>query len=151
AVAAVRYGGTVGGGNYRVYGKYVDRDHTSFADGRALNDSGSLGQVGFRADWDRDGAQLTLQADAYGSDENQPAPGMFTLNGISRLNPISISGANLLTRWGRRLPGGSNVTLQAYYDRTERDVPGTLLYTLDVLDLEFQQSLVPVGVHTATW
>jgi iron complex outermembrane receptor protein len=116
-----------------------------------VNDSGSRGQVGFRAEWDTSGGQLGVQADAYSGDEDQPAPGMFTLNGISRLNPISISGANVLARWARRLDGGSDITLLAYYDRTERDVPGTFLYTLDVIDLQFQQSFAPGGAHTTAW
>jgi iron complex outermembrane receptor protein len=152
AAAAVRYGGTIGAqGYYRVYGQYVDRDHTSFADGSALGDGGSKNQVGFRLDWDRADRQLTVQGDAFSGDEGQPAPGMFTINGISRLNPISISGVNLLTRWDRRLDGGSNLTVLAYYDRTERDVPGTLHDTLDVLDLQFQQSLPAIAAHAVAW
>ena len=149
---AVRYGGAIGAdGNYRVYGKYVDRDHTSLASGGAVNDGGRRGQVGFRADWDRTRDRLTVQGDAYDGDADQPAPGMFTINGISRLNPISISGVNLLTRWGHRLDGGSSVTVQAYYDRTERNVPGTLDDTLDILDLQFQHSLLPIAAHAMAW
>jgi iron complex outermembrane recepter protein len=150
--AAVRYGGAIGAdGRYRVYGQYIDRDRTSFANGNAVNDGGSLGQVGFRADWNRVDGQLTVQGDVYSGDQNQPAPGMFSINGISRLNPIAISGMNLSSRWAHVLDGGSNVTLLGYYDRTERDAPGTLDDTLDVLDLQFQQSLPPIGAHTAAW
>ena len=149
---AVRYGGAIGvDGSYRVYGKYVDRNHTSLANGSAVNDGGHTGQLGFRADWDRAGSQFTVQGDAYSGDADQPAPGMFTINGISRLNPISISGVNLLARWGHRLDSGANVTLQAYYDRTERNVPGTLDDTLDVLDLQLQHSLLPIGAHAVAW
>jgi iron complex outermembrane receptor protein len=149
---AVRYGGTIGvDGSYRVYGKYVDRDHTSLADGGAVNDGGHIGQAGFRADWGRAGNQLTVQGDAYSGDADQPAPGMFNINGISRLNPISISGVNLSTRWIRRLDGGSNMTVQAYYDRTERNIRGTLDDTLDVVDVQFQHSLLPTEAHAVAW
>jgi iron complex outermembrane receptor protein len=149
---AVRYGGTIGvDGSYRVYGKYVDRDHTSLADGSAVNDGGHIKQAGFRADWDRAGNQLTVQGDAYSGDADQPAPGMFSINGISRLNPISISGMNLLTRWEHRRDGGSSVAIQAYYDRTERNLPGTLDDTLDVLDLEFRHSPSPIAAHAVAW
>jgi iron complex outermembrane recepter protein len=149
---AVRYGGTIGSdGHYRVYGKYVDRDHTSLASGAAIQDTSSKAQVGFRADWERAGTQLTLQGDAYEGDEDQPAPGMFSVNGISRLNPISISGMNVLTRWSHRLDGGADVTLQAYYDRTEREVPGTLDDTLEIVELQFLHALPPTAAHATTW
>jgi iron complex outermembrane receptor protein len=152
SVASVRYGGTLGAaGGYRAYARYVDRDHTSLADGGAVNDGGHIGQLGFRADWDGDGQQFTVQGDVYSGDADQPAPGMFTINGISRLNPITISGMNILTRWGRALDGGSTLTVQAYYDRTERNAPGTLDDTLDVLDVQFQHSLPQMAAHTVSW
>jgi iron complex outermembrane receptor protein len=150
--AAVRFGGTLGvDGGYRVYGRYFDRDHTSLADGSAVNDGGDIAQIGFRTDWNRADNSFTVQGDVYSGDSDQPAPGMFTINGISRLNPISISGMNLLTRWANRLDGGSDLTVQAYYDRTERDVPGTLEDTLDVLDLQFQHTLASVAGHAVAW
>jgi iron complex outermembrane recepter protein len=149
---AVRYGGKIGAdGHYRVYAKHFDRDHTSLASGAAVADAGDKGQVGFRADWDLAGAQLTVQTDAYEGEHDQAAPGMFSINGISRLDPISTSGVNLLTRWGRRLDGGSNMTVQAYYDRTERVAPRTFAETLDIVDLQFLHSLPPAGAHSATW
>jgi iron complex outermembrane receptor protein len=150
--AAIRYGGTMAAdGSYRVYGQYFDRDHTSLADGSAVNDGGDLAQIGVRADWSSAGGSFTVQGDAYSGDQDQPAPGMFTLNGISRLNPISISGMNLLTRWQRSLDGGSGMTLQAYYDRTERNIRGTIDDTLDVLDVQFQHTLRSIAVHAVTW
>jgi iron complex outermembrane receptor protein len=76
---------------------------------------------------------------------------MFSINGISRLNPISIAGVNLLVRWSHPLEGGGNLTLLGYYDRTERDAPGTFDDTLDVYDVQFQHSLRPAGPHAATW
>jgi iron complex outermembrane recepter protein len=151
ASSAVRYGGEIGAAHYRAYGLYLDRDHTALASGAAVNDGGHKGQIGFRSDWQRDGDQLTIQGDAYSGEENQPAPGMFSINGISRLNPISISGLNLLTRWARSLGAGGNLALLGYYDRTERDVPGTFDDSLDVYNLQLQHSLRPAGAHAATW
>jgi iron complex outermembrane receptor protein len=150
--ATVRYGGTLGvDGGYRVYGRYLDRDHTSLADGSAVNDGGDMAQIGFRADWDQADNSFTVQGDVYSGDSDQPAPGMFSINGISRLNPISISGMNLLTRWAHRLDGGSDLTVQAYYDRTERNIRGTLKDTLDVLDVQFQHTLAPAAAHAVAW
>jgi iron complex outermembrane receptor protein len=150
--AAVRYGGAAGAdGDYRVYAQYLDRDHTELSDGSAVNDGGDIGQAGFRADWSRDGGDFTLQGDAYRGDEDQPAPGSITVGGISRLDPIAIAGVNLLARWHRALEGGSEVTLQGYYDRTERNVRGTFDDTLDVFDVQFLHALHPAGAHAITW
>jgi iron complex outermembrane recepter protein len=152
ATAAVRYGGRMGNdGNYRVYGMYLDRDHTSLASGAPINDGGHKGQAGFRADWGRAGDRLTVQGDVYDGEEQQPAPGMFSVNGIRRLNPISISGLNLLTRWDHPLDGGGAITLLGYYDRSERAATGTIDDTLDVFDVQFQHSLRSGSRHSAVW
>jgi iron complex outermembrane receptor protein len=149
---AARYGGAFGAdGHYRIYGKYFDRDHTSLGNGSAADDAWHMGQAGFRADWGGAGDQFTVQGDAYSGNKAQPAPGTITISGFSRLNPISISGANLLTRWRHRLDGGSDLSLQAYYDHTERDVPGTFDDTLDIVDLQFQHSLQPAAAHALVW
>jgi iron complex outermembrane receptor protein len=153
ADAAVRHGGTIGAdGNYRVYGKYFDRDHTSTANGNAKSDAWHKGQVGFRADWDRPGDQFMVQGNAYHGREGQPLPGSISISGVNLpLDTISLSGVNLVTRWQHLLEGGSNVTLQGYFDRTERTVPPTFAETLDIVDLQFQHSLQPIGIHAAAW
>ena len=152
AGGAVRLGGTLGAdGHIRVYGKYSDIGHTSLANGNAVNDGLHLGQMGFRADWNRGGDWVTLQGDAYGGEKAQPAPGTITLNGVSRLNPIALSGFNLLGRWEHRLDAGSKLSLQAYYDHTERNVRGTFDATHDIVDLQFQHSLQPGAAHAVVW
>jgi iron complex outermembrane receptor protein len=149
---AVRYGGAIGAdGHYRVYGKYSDIDHTSLANGDAVNDGLYMRRAGFRADWDRGGDQFTVQGDAYGGEKAQPAPGTITLNGISRLNPVAISGFNLNSRWSHDLDGGSKLGLQAYYDHTERNVRGTFDDTLDIVDVQFQHALQPAAAHAVVW
>lgn len=149
---ALRYGGTTGAeGHYRVYGKYSDIDHTELANGNAVNDGMYKSQAGFRADWARAGDQITLQGDAYSGEKAQPGPGTISLNGISRLNPVAMSGFNLLGRWDHRLDGGSKLGLQAYYDHTERNVRGTFDDTLDIVDLQFQHSLQPIAAHAVVW
>jgi iron complex outermembrane receptor protein len=138
---AVRYGGTFGeAGHYRIYGKYFDRDHTSTANGSAVKDAWYKSQAGFRADWGGGSDQFTAQGDAYGGSEQQPAPG-----------DVDIAGMNLIARWGHRLEGGSSLTLQTYYDHTERDIPGSLDDTLDTLDVQFQHSFQPAVSHAVVW
>ena len=151
--AAVRHGGSLGAnGSYRVYGKYVDVRPTSTANGTRKDDDLHKRQVGFRADWARPGDQLMVQGNAYSGSEGQPPPGSISISGINlALAPISLSGVNVTARWEHLLEGGSNISVQAYFDRTYRKVPPTFAESLDIVDLQFQHSLKPMGVHAVTW
>ena len=136
-----RHGGALGAdGHYRVYGMYFDRENTERADGSAVLDGWHKGQVGFRADWGGAGRGFTLQGDAYTGKLDQTQPGQ-----------TSIDGVNLLGRWNQRLAGGSDLRLQAYWDRTERDIPGTFGEVLDVLDAEFQHGFALAEEHRVLW
>jgi iron complex outermembrane receptor protein len=148
-----RYGGTLGaGGNYRVYGKYLDRDHTSTLAGSAVNDALHKSQIGFRADWDRSDDRFTVQGNVYSAGMDQPAPGAVAVSGVNlALGQISTSGVNLTTGWSHVLGDGSSLSLQAYYDRTQRTVPPTFSETLDIVDMQLQHSLRPAGMHAVTW
>lgn len=149
---AVRHGGDIGPvGHYRVYAKYFDRDPTSEIDGSARDDAWHKGQVGFRADWGHEGDRFSVHGNAYRGSEGQPAPGTLATGAVYEPGRISLSGANLTARWNHRLEGGSTLMLQAYYDRTERTVPPTFAETLDVVDLQLQHSMRPMGKHTLTW
>lgn len=153
ADAAFRQGGALGErGHYRVYGKYADRDHTSKQNGGAVDDASHKAQIGFRADWERAGDQLTLHGNAYQGAEGQPAPGAISISGKSLpLGAVTFSGVNLTSRWSRPLDGGANLSLQAYVDRTTRTVPPTFSEALDIVDLQFQHALRPRGAHAAVW
>jgi iron complex outermembrane receptor protein len=138
---AMRYGGRLGdNGHFRLYGKYFDRDRTELAGGGAVRDSWDKGQVGFRADWGGGDRSFTVHGDAYRGDLEQTTPGMTRIEGV-----------NLLGRWNQRLGGGSNLRLQAYYDRTERDQQGVFREDLDIFDVELQHALKPLGRHTVIW
>ena len=149
----LRYGGTFGvDGSYRVYGKHLDHDRTETPSGAAKTDAWHKTQVGFRADWGGARDQFTVQGDAYRGSIGQPLPGTISITGTAlALDTISVSGANLLTRWGHTLAGGSRLTVQAYFDRTERTVPPTFGEKLSTSDVQFQHSLGLIGAHTFTW
>ncbi|OHE58257.1 MAG: hypothetical protein A2X71_02890, partial [Thiobacillus sp. GWE1_62_9] len=149
---AVRYGGKLGdNGHVRVYGKYFDIDPTKTADGNPRDDAWHKGQIGFRADWADDRDQFSVQGNAYRGAEGQPAPGTISTGVPFTLGTIRVSGANLTARWDHRLQGGSSLMLQAYYDRTERIVPPTFSETLDIVDLQFQHTVQPMGMHSLAW
>ena len=135
AGAAMRYGGALpGGGNYRVYAKYFDRDHTTVEGGGAIRDASKRGQAGFRADWAGPVDSYTLQGDAYRGDIDQ-AP-----------SERRIDGANLVARWSRKLADGASARVQAYWDYTHREHPQQFEEHLDTFDVEAQYGFT-TGKH----
>lgn len=141
AGAAARYGAELdSGGHLRVYGKYFDRQNTERANGSEVRDDWDKGQVGFRADWGGGSDSFTLQGDAYDGKLEQESQ-----------NTVDIAGMNLLARWSRTFADGSSLRLQGYYDRTERDIPGSFAEDLDILDVEFQHSIRPLVGHEVVW
>ena len=138
---AARYGGAMGAvGAYRVYGRFFDVFDTSRTNGTTASDAWSKGQVGFRIDWGTAANGFTLQGDAYRGSLDQAIR-----------DDSSISGNNLLGRWNRDLAGWGQLQVQAYFDHTERDIPGTFAERLNIFDVEFQHGLRPMGAHRLTW
>ena len=136
-----RYGGTLGAdGHYRAYAKYFDQTHTRQASGAGILDESSRQQVGFRADWGSARHGFTLQGDAYQGNIEQAVGG-------SR----DTGGANLIARWNRTLDNGSSIQAQAYYDRVERNQPGTIREELDIFHAEIQHGLNLGSAHRLLW
>jgi iron complex outermembrane receptor protein len=128
------------GGGMRVYGKGFSRDSTVRASGADVPDRWHSGQAGFRADWGAGTDSYTLQGDAYQGKADQAAPG-----------DVRISGGNLLVRWQRQLAGSDRVQVQAYFDNTHREIPGTFAERLDTYDIEFQHALAVGRDHLFAW
>jgi iron complex outermembrane recepter protein len=138
--AGARWGGKLGdSASFRVYAKGFERDHTVRASGASARDDFKNRQLGFRVDGGHVDNNYTVQGDAYDGSIDQVAPGRK-----------QISGANLLARWNRALDDGSAVQVQAYFDRSERDYPGTFAETLDTFDIEAQHSFTR-GDHQVLW
>ena len=147
-----RYGGSLGAnGRYRVYGTYSDLAHTSTASGGQIEDGAYKSQAGFRADWKGATHEAMIQGNAYHGLIGQPEPGSISISGLSlALEPIPVSGVNATARWTRRLEGGSEWTLQAYLDRTERTVRPTFADKQDIADVQFQHAL-HWSSHSLVW
>jgi iron complex outermembrane receptor protein len=144
--AAVRYGAKIGeSGGFRIYGKTAELQNTMRANDTSAPDGWQNGQVGFRADWRSAGNGYTVQGDYYsGKSEYGGFVGPF------ELNPITVSGANLLGRWTRDLGDGANFKLQIYFDHTERDDPLFYRPKTDIFDLDFQYGK-KMGAHNLLW
>ncbi|HEX2641687.1 MAG TPA: TonB-dependent receptor, partial [Thermoanaerobaculia bacterium] len=143
AIVAGRYGGRIGEhGHYRLYAKSSERGALALPDGSDPGDPNRLRQGGFRADWKDPGSQdaWTLQGDLYDG-----------VIGELTLQDDRVDGANLLSRWTRTLAGGSDLTVQAYYDRTHRRIPAWFEEHRDTWDLELQHHLQVGQRHNVVW
>jgi iron complex outermembrane recepter protein len=143
--AALRYGGQLSEtGHFRVYAKGSRLDNTRRANGTAVADGFDFGQAGFRADWQSGRDELTVQGDVYaGHAEDRGAPA------FGPVGRIESSGANLLSRWTRKLDA-SELSVQAYVDHTEREDTNTFSPQADVYDLELQHSFLR-GENRFVW
>jgi iron complex outermembrane receptor protein len=137
---ALRFGASNANASYRIYGKFFQRDPTSKSNGTSENDGWHRGELGFRADWGTPASGFTLQGAVYRGAENTASP-----------DDLRISGNNLLGRWTHQLASGSDVQLQAYFDRTDRDIPGSISERLKIYDIEFQDNIAGIEGHALTW
>jgi iron complex outermembrane receptor protein len=138
---AVRYGGKFGDNlYYRVYGKYFDRDDFVTPSGENAHDAWRVGRGGFRIDWDvADYDLLTFQGDYYSGrfGDRVVIPALAPPFEQTRIGDFPISGGNILGRWRRILSETSDLALQFYYDRTERE-DAVHQELRDTVDIEFQ-------------
>jgi iron complex outermembrane recepter protein len=153
AFGGARYGGKVGDHvNYRVYGKYFDRDSSFHSNGNDF-DAWHMGQGGFRTDWEpnkRD--SLTLQGDLYGGSAGENVKLAVYSPPFSQTfqTDAPLSGANLLGRWKRMFSRASDLSLQWYYDRTNRIEPQAREFR-NTFDLELQHRFGWAWRQELTW
>lgn len=138
----VRYGGEAGSNTfYRAYAKYRYRDEQVLATGADAGDFSQHTQAGFRTDSYLQGEnQLTFQGDLF---LNQ----FGGLNGLDADN----NGGNILGRWVKTFSDTSSLRVQAFYDRTDRDVPRQYSEIRDNWDLDLQHTVQFGERHTLTW
>lgn len=139
---AARFGEKIGDDFFvRVYGMGWDRNNTKFRSGRHADTGWNLGQGGFRADWmPRGGSSLQVVGNFYGGDIGQTGP-----------RDISTEGQNLSARWTQTLGGDADVSVQTYWDRTRRQIPGTLTEALNTFDIEAQHRFSIGERHRLIW
>ena len=138
---SVRYGGKIGeNAFYRVYGKYLNRDHSERPDGSDANDSWYIYRGGFRFDWEpTDQNLLTLQGDIYKGELSQTVafPSLSAPYEIPLTDQVDVAGGNVLGRWTHQVSENSELALKVYYDRTERDRV-VFAETRDTFDVDLQ-------------
>lgn len=126
-MAAVRYGGTLGGqASYRLYARAYREENTLTSTGAEALDRWSRLQAGFRLDWaasPRD--EVSLHGDAFKG---------------SGLTSGPTGGGNLTARWNHASDSGANLQIQAYIDREQRghDLTGGLPLWVNTYDIDVQ-------------
>jgi iron complex outermembrane recepter protein len=150
---AFRYGGTVGKDfDYRIYGMGEIRGPEFHPDGDDF-DHWRMGQMGFRTDW-KSGEKdtFTVQGDIYRGESGESIliGSFFPPAETAEQGEDYVSGGNLLARWQHTTGEGSDIQIQTYFDRTNRQ-DFELGETRDTFDVDFIQHL---RIHTdqeLTW
>ncbi len=140
-----RYGGALGeAAHWRAYGKGFDRDDLDRVGGGEAHDAWWSARGGLRLDWDATPSDaVTLQGDYYDGAADETLVG-----GVPSRQDFS--GGNLLGRWTRELGEDHDVSLQAYYDLTER---GDLIVSekRNALDVELRHHFRPLARNDVVW
>jgi iron complex outermembrane recepter protein len=138
---AVRYGGSAGTNFfYRVYGTRFDRDSTVFANGKEATNAWNMTQGGFRTDWFANPENtITFQGDVYSGSIDQPA------------RDTTLDGQNVLGRWTHQFTAESELSIQAYFDRTWRRITDQFAEDLQTYDLDLQHGFVWGERQVITW
>ncbi|MGV7220472.1 MAG: TonB-dependent receptor plug domain-containing protein [Nitrospinales bacterium] len=142
--ASVRFGGRAGENfNYRVYGKYRDRDSGHRNDGTPPFDNKLIRQGGFRSEWQPgEYDEVTFQGDYYNFELERDEINHFNSFAPPFVTPLreieTRSGGNGIIRWTRDLGDESSIKVQAYYDRAESNVGSSHNSLVEQIDLEAQ-------------
>jgi iron complex outermembrane receptor protein len=154
AIGQLQYGGSAGrDANYRVFGNFFDIGNSANQAGGAANDRWRRMHTGFRSDWDLSKVDsLMVQGDLFANQENQTSRTGFIPTPYDRLFPQTLdsAGGDLLARWNHTLAGGSQTSLQGYYDSYRRTDSGVPL-KVRTFDLDFQQHTAAGDRHDIVW
>jgi len=151
--SAVRYGGSAGKDfDYRIYGTGSLHGPEHHSNANRFDDF-RMGQMGFRTDWKADHKNtLTVEGDIYGalSGESFLLATYSPPAEIVAVDKANVSGGNLLARWQHTTGEGSDIQIQAYFDRTNRQ-DLELGETRDTFDIDFVQHMRLHGSQELTW
>lgn len=145
-------GGRIGGQtktgiDYRVWGKWYQRDEFDLVGGPSY-DWTNQARLGFRTDWEADcNDRFTFQGQYYNGTNGNLADRDFS--GRVRFDE-PVAGGNLLTRWTRTYSEHRESSLQLYYDRFDRKTFGFGQQT-NIFDLDFQSRFRYACDHAIIW
>jgi iron complex outermembrane receptor protein len=149
------FGGARAGGKYgedihfRVYGKGFKRDQHKDRDVFEAHDGSNQVRTGTRLDWEVGGRDLvTVQGDMYRGQSESNVPVLTPPNFAE--GDSDLFGANVLARWTHHIGEGSDLNLQFYFDRTERE--GLFISEdRDTWDVDFQHRFEIMDWSEVVW
>lgn len=156
AFGGVRYGGKAGDdAYYRAYVKHIDRAGSETSSGDDGGDAMHQTRGGFRVDWkSSEDNSWTVQGDGYdGQSGNKFTRIPVSLSPLSfntYIDPIPVSGGNVLARWERRLSDQSGTKLQIYFDEAKR-AGSDVDQRIDTFDINFQHNFALGERHSIVW
>lgn len=153
--ATAAYSGSRGKLSGRIYGQwFTTGPEFHFAPGTVNNfDDWWTGRSGFRSDWkpnDRDSIMLEGSLFSERSGEETPIATFDPLGSIPGIFRDRVSGSDLLLRWKRTLSETSDIQVQTYFDRVDRDRP-QIGEKRNTFDLDFIHHFAPAGWNDVIW
>jgi iron complex outermembrane receptor protein len=137
---AVRYGGKVGTGSYRVYSQWTGRDQSVLAPGIRANDASHSVSSGFRAAWTTQPGVFLFEGDFTAGQARALWPNFnpqtIGLDPVANV-PSDTQGGHLLGRWTHTRASGAALQVQSSLDIEGRLEPiGT--YARHAFDVDTQ-------------
>ena len=137
AIVSGRHGARIGEGNYRVYGKFRQRNSgINIATGSDEGNGLLMGHGGFRFDSNENrAARWSLQGELYRGTV-----------GLVNTSDGDLAGGNVSLHFARRFSPGSEFRVQAYYDHTWRKIPLQFEEMRNTVDVRGQHRML-AGRH----
>jgi len=151
----LQYGGKAGSkGDYRVFGSYSNQGKSDPADSDPPADARRLAQGGFRSDWrlsDRD--LLTVEGGYRKVNGSETITGVLpqTLSALGTYaQALGDQGGNVLGRWTHTFAKGSDMSLQAYFDKSDAFANGGHDFAT-IGDIDFEDHLSAGTRNDVVW
>jgi iron complex outermembrane receptor protein len=150
--ATAQYGGSIRGSKYRIFAKYFNRDHLDPIGGEA-GDGWHMLRGGFRIDSTISAAdKLSVEGDMYSGREGQAIAALSSITSPSPqllASEVNVSGGFIRGAWNHNYSDHSDIAVQSYFDRYERD--DALGETRATFDLTFQHHYVWGSRQDLVW
>ena len=148
----VRYGGKISDdAHFRVYGNYADHDDSALSNGDEAHDAWQLGRTGFRVDWEpSDQNDFMFEGDWHAARLLQVYTVPAVTGPAEARDDNHVRGGHILGRWTHTISDDSDVRLQAYYERNERDT-WVFEEERDTADLDLQHQFALGSRNKIIW
>jgi iron complex outermembrane receptor protein len=151
----LQYGGKAGAkGDYRFFGSYSNQGKSDAADSDPPADARRLAQGGFRSDWRLSARNLlTVEGEYRKVDGGETITGVLpqTLSAQGTYSQaLGDHGGNVLARWTHTFAKGSDISLQAYFDKSDAFANGGHDYAT-IGDIDFQHHLSAGSRNDVVW